>query len=178
MVAVGVGAYPFDWLVRVVCDDFVEFLAKLTLEILKEYGEKYENYFPNAYVRFKQMDYQAVKNPIEVRFRGDNLQQMETLADTLKAYMNTLPEVTWVHSDYDESTPNVKIRLKPDEASQLGITQSMLSIFLSGALGGQTLTSVWEGDYKIPVVLYSQVSDTSKIRTLENMLVPTAMPSV
>lgn len=151
---------------------------KATLEILKEYGEKYENYFPNAYVRFKQMDYQAVKNPIEVRFRGDNLQQMEALADTLKAYMNTLPEVTWVHSDYDESTPNVKIRLKPDEASQLGITQSMLSIFLSGALGGQTLTSVWEGDYKIPVVLYSQVSDTSKIRTLENMLVPTAMPSV
>ncbi len=151
---------------------------KATLEILKEYGEKYENYFPNAYVRFKQMDYQAVKNPIEVRFSGDNLQQMEALADTLKAYMNTLPEVTWVHSDYDESTPNVKIRLKPDEASQLGITQSMLSIFLSGALGGQTLTSVWEGDYKIPVVLYSQVSDTSKIRTLENMLVPTAMPSV
>ena len=151
---------------------------KATLEILKEYGEKYENYFPNAYVRFKQMDYQAVKNPIEVRFRGDNLQQMEALADTLKAYMNTLPEVTWVHSDYDESTPNVKISLKPDEASQLGITQSMLSIFLSGALGGQTLTSVWEGDYKIPVVLYSQVSDTSKIRTLENMLVPTAMPSV
>ncbi|MBQ4009884.1 MAG: efflux RND transporter permease subunit, partial [Bacteroidales bacterium] len=35
---------------------------KATLEILKEYGEKYENYFPNAYVRFKQMDYQAVKN--------------------------------------------------------------------------------------------------------------------
>ena len=151
---------------------------KATLEILKEYGEKYENYFPNAYVRFKQMDYQAVKNPIEVRISGDNLQEMEAVSDTLKAYMNTLPEVTWVHSDYDESTPNVKIRLKPDEASQLGITQSMLSIFLSGALGGQTLTSVWEGDYKIPVVLYSQVSDTSKIRTLENMLVPTAMPSV
>ena len=151
---------------------------KATLAIIKEYSEKYENHFPNAYVRFKQMDYQAVKNPIEVRISGDNLQEMEAVADTLKAYMNTLPEVTWVHSDYDESTPNVKIRLKPDEASQLGITQSMLSIFLSGALGGQTLTSVWEGDYKIPVVLYSQVSDTSKIRTLENMLVPTAMPSV
>ena len=151
---------------------------KATLAIIKEYSEKYENHFPNAYIRFKQMDYQAVKNPIEVRISGDNLQEMEALADTLKAYMNTLPEVTWVHSDYDESTPNVKIRLKPDEASQLGITQSMLSIFLSGALGGQTLTSVWEGDYKIPVVLYSQVSDTSKIRTLENMLVPTAMPSV
>jgi len=151
---------------------------KATLEILKEYGEKYENYFPNAYVRFKQMDYQPIKNPIEVRFCGDNLQQMEALSDSLKAYMNTLPELTWIHSDYDESTPNVKIRLKPDEASQLGITQSMLSIYLSGALGGQTLTTVWEGDYKVPVILYSQISDTSKIKTLENTLVPTAMPSV
>ena len=151
---------------------------KATLEILREYGEKYENYFPNAYVRFKQMDYQPIKNPIEVRFCGDNLQQMEALSDSLKAYMNTLPELTWIHSDYDESTPNVKIRLKPDEASQLGITQSMLSIYLSGALGGQTLTTVWEGDYKVPVILYSQISDTSKIKTLENQLVPTAMPSV
>ena len=151
---------------------------KATLEILKEYGEKYENHFPNAYVRFKQMDYQAVKNPVEVRFSGNDLQQMEMFADSLKAYMNSLPELTWVHSDYDESTPNVKIRLKPDEASQMGITQSMLSIYLSGALGGQTLTSVWEGDYKVPVVLYSQISDTSKIKTLENQLVPTALPGV
>lgn len=151
---------------------------KATLSVLKEYGQKYENYFPNAYIRFKQMDYQAVKNPIEVRFSGNDLQQMEILADSLKAYMNTMPELTWIHSDYDESAPNMKIRLKPDEASQLGITQSMLSVYLSGALGGQPLTSVWEGDYKIPVVLYSQISDTSKIKALENQLVPTAVPGV
>ncbi len=149
-----------------------------TLELLKEYSSKYENYFPNAYVRFKQMDYQAVKNPIEVRFTGDDLTTMEIFADSLKKFMNEQPELTWVHSNYDESTPNVKIRLKPDESSMLGVTQSMLSVYLSGTIGGQPLTSIWENDYKVPVVLYSQVSDSNKVKSLENQLVPTAIPGL
>ena len=48
--------------------------TKATAELLKEYAPRYENYFPNAYVRFKQLDYQAAKNPLEVRFKGENLE--------------------------------------------------------------------------------------------------------
>lgn len=151
---------------------------KETLELLQEYGPKYQNLFPNAFVRFKQMDYQVVKNPVEVRFTGDDLAQMEIFADSLKKFMNGEPEMVWVHSNYDESVPNVRITLKPDEASQLGITQSMLSIYLSGALGGQPLTSIWEDDYNVPVVLYSQVTDSNKVKSLEDQLVPTAIPGV
>ncbi|MCF0205923.1 MAG: efflux RND transporter permease subunit, partial [Bacteroidales bacterium] len=151
---------------------------KATIDLLKEYGPKYRNHFPNAYVRFKQMDYQVVKNPVEVRFTGDDLAVMEVYADSLKRFLNSQPELTWVHSNYDESTPNIKINLKPDESSQLGITQTMLSLYLSGALGGQPLTSIWENDYKIPVVLYSQMPDTCHASSLNDQLVPTALPGV
>lgn len=151
---------------------------KETLELLQEYGPKYQNLFPNAFVRFKQMDYQVVKNPVEVRFIGDDLDQMEIFADSLKKFMNGEPEMIWVHSNYDESAPNVNITLIPDEASQLGISQSMLSIYLSGAFGGQPLTSIWEDDYKVPVTLYTQISDSNKVKSIEDMLVPSAMPGV
>lgn len=149
-----------------------------TLAILKHYTPLYENHFPNAYVRFKQMDYQAVKNPVEVRFFGNELDEIEPFAEKMKQFLNKMPEVAWVHSNYDETTQNICIKLKPDEATRLGVTQTMLSLYLSGALNGQTMTSVWDEDYRIPVVLYTQFTDSLQFSSLENLPVPTAIPGV
>ena len=148
-----------------------------TLKIIREYGPEYENHFPNAYIRFKQIDYQAVKNPVEVRLSGNDFCDMKPVADSLKNFLNTLPELTWVHSDMDETSQNIKVTLKSDEASRLGVTQSMLSLYLSSALGGQNLTNVWEGDYKVPVMLYTQnMGDSASYEGLEDFLVPTSIP--
>ena len=86
--------------------------------------------------------------------------------------MNSLKELTWVHSDMDESSQNIKVTLKSDEASRLGVTQSMLSLYLSSALGGQNLTNVWEGDYKVPVMLYTQnFNDSTSYEDLEDCVI-------
>lgn len=148
-----------------------------TKQLLQHYVQ-YDNYFPNAYVRFKQMDYQAVANPIEIRLSGNNLNEMELIVDSLKDFLDTLPDLTWVHSDYDETSQNIKVTLKSDEATRLGITQSLLSLYLSNALGGQTLTSVWEDDYRVPVVLYTQVADSIDCKDLENYVIPTSIPGM
>ena len=148
-----------------------------TLKLIREYGPKYEYHFPNAYVRFKQIDYQAVSNPVEVRFSGNDFGDMKTAADSLKNFLNTMPELTWVHSDMDETSQNIRISLKSDEATRLGVTQSMLSLYLSSALGGQNLTNVWEGDYKVPVMLYTQKDgDTLSYQEMEDFLIPTSIP--
>ncbi|MBQ6071727.1 MAG: efflux RND transporter permease subunit [Bacteroidales bacterium] len=150
---------------------------KNTLKIIQEYSGRFEHHFPNAYVRFKQIDYQAVKNPVEVRVSGNDFDAMKMLSDSLKDFMNTLPELTWVHSDMDETSQQVKVTLKGDEATRLGVSQSMLSIYLSSALEGQALTSVWEDGYKVPVKLYTQqAAGTSGYLGLEDMLVPTSIP--
>ncbi len=152
---------------------------KNTLKIIREYGPKYEYHFPNAYIRFKQIDYQAVNNPVEVRFSGNDFGEMKTAADSLKNFLNTLPELTWVHSDMDETSQSIRINLKGDEATRLGVTQSMLSLYLSSALGGQNLTNVWEDDYKVPVMLYTQQErDTLNYQAMEGFLIPTSLPGV
>lgn len=165
-------------------DNYAQFIVntvseKATLKMLKEYGPKYENYFPEAYLRFKQIDYQAVNNPIEVRFSGDDFAALKSCADTLKDYMNTLPAVTWVHSDADETCHNIKVELKNDEATRLGVTQGSLSIYLSSVLGGQQMTAIWEDDYKIPVTVYSlEAKDSSQYERLKNLQIPTSIPGV
>ena len=152
--------------------------TKATAQVLQEYAPKYENHFTNAYVRFKQMDYQAVRNPIEIRIEGEDLNQIEHVADSIKLLLHDIDELTWIHSDYDETAQTIGIRLKQDEASRLGVTEAMLSVYLSALTSGQTLTTVWEDDYHIPVVLTSAGNDTLSQEQVRNLMVPTAFPSV
>lgn len=152
---------------------------KDTRDLLKEYGPKYEYYFTNAYVRFKQIDYQAVNNPVEVRFSGDDLDVLKSYADTLKTFMNSMTEMTWVHSDADATSQNVCVKLKTDEATRLGVTQGLLSIYLSSVLSGQNLTTIWEDDYKVPVMLYTMdQKDNISCEDLEDIQIPTSIPGV
>ena len=151
---------------------------KATGQILNEYTDKYENYFPNAYARFKQLDYQAVKNPLEVRVQGEEWETMAPIADSIMRFMLAQPELQWVHSDYENLTPSTRIVLKADEATRLGITQTMLSLYLRQATQGATVTTLYEGSYAVPVVLYTAGTETMDAAQLGDLQVPTAIPGV
>ena len=151
---------------------------KATVEVISEYQPKTENMFPNAFCRYKQLDYQAVSNPIEVFVQGSDIGQLEVVADSLKAFMATLPELTWIHSNYDETVQTIRLRLIDDEASRLGVTQASLSLYLNGALNGRGMTSIWEEGYKTPVVLYSKGTDTLDYSDIGNLMIPTMLPDV
>ena len=151
--------------------------SKSTAEIIREYAPKYEYAFTNAYIRFKQLDYQAVVNPIEVRLWSDDLNVLQHDADNLVAKLTEIDELTWVHSNYAKTAPAVEIRLKAEEASRLGVAQTPLSLYLSQLTSGTTLTTIWEQDYPLPVVLYS-VDSCVNIADVENIMIPTSYPSV
>ena len=152
--------------------------SKATSQVLKEYNGKYENYFPNAYARFKQLDYQAVKNPLEVRVQGDNWMLMQPYADSILHFMVQQPELQWVHCDYNNEAPATRIVLKADEATRLGITETMLSVYLRQATQGATITTLYEGSYAVPVVLYTAGINTLNADELGAIQVPTALPGV
>lgn len=152
--------------------------SKATSQVLKEYNGRYENYFPNAYARFKQLDYQAVKNPLEVRVKGENWEAMKPIADSIQQFMVSQPELQWVHCDYNNMTVSTRIVLKADEATRLGITETMLSLYLMQATQGATITTLYEGSYAVPVVLYTAGINTLNADELGAIQVPTALPGV
>lgn len=152
--------------------------SKATSQILREYPGRYENYFPNAYARFKQLDYQAVKNPLEVRVQGENWNVMKPFADSLLHFMLAQPELQWVHCDYDNMATATRIVLKADEATRLGITETMLSLYLMQATQGATITTLYEDAYAVPVVLYTAGINTLNAEELGAIQVPTALPGV
>ena len=141
---------------------------RATAELLRELGPRYEHWFPNAYVRFKQLDYQVVKNPLEVRLAyapfveaGEHEAMMQLYIDSIRAYMASRPELVWVHSDYDDIASQSRIVLKADEASRLGVTQASLSLYLASVTRGVTITNIYEhgSTSPTPVVLRSTLND-------------------
>ena len=152
--------------------------SKATAQVLKEYGTRYENYFPNAYARFKQLDYQSCKNPLEVRVKGEDWNVMAPIADSIYRFMVTQPELLWVHCDYNNIAPSTRLVLKADEATRLGITQTMLSLYLREATQGATLTTLYEGSYAVPVVIYTAGANALSADELGAIQVPTAIPGV
>ena len=149
-----------------------------TVELVEQYQPLYEDAFPNAFCRFKRLDYQSVANPIEINVQGSDLGQLEVIADSLKAFMAGLPDLSWVHSDYDETVQTIRLRLKDDEASRLGITQASLSLYLNGVLRGRKMTAIWNDGYKTPVVLYTEGADSLDYSDIGNMMIPTLIPKV
>lgn len=149
-------------------------------EVLKEYESKYENYFPSAQIRFKQIDYQGVVAPVAVVFKGKSVEEMMPYADSLRKYMTGMTDlIKWVHSDCDNHVSSVSVVLDPDEAARIGVNKSVLSLTLSGILNGQTVATLWEDGRKIPVTLYGEsVEGDSDYNILLNQMIPTVIPEV
>ena len=147
-----------------------------TKELVAEYAQRYEHLFPEAQIRFKQMDYEPVQSQIEFHIKGDNYSDLEAIRDSLIRIMRCNPNLFYVHSDYGETEEMVDVVLKTDEANRLGITQSGLSVFLSGALSGTTLSTMWEGNYSIPIAIYSELGSHVDYSSLGDLLVPCVQP--
>lgn len=160
--------------------EFAQFIVnttdnKATEAVLDEYAPRWQNAFPEAVVRFKQLGYSEAVYPIEVCLSGENMTALKTAADTLTTRMRSMLQLVQVRTDLGEPLAATKVTLDEDAASRLGISnvglESTLALRYSG---GTKLGSVWEGDYDIPVVLKSTTSDTSSTGSLRDEQVPVA----
>lgn len=151
---------------------------KATKELMKEYSQKYENHFPIAQIRFKQMDYQVVNAPVEYHIMGDNYDRLEPIKDSLIAYMKQNPDLFFVHSDYDGTEEIIEVDLNIDEANRLGVTQALLSVYLSSALSGNKIVFMWENGYNLPTTIYTEGVHDIDYEKIGEMLVPTSLPGV
>ena len=118
--------------------------VEATRSVLDDYTDRYADYFPDAYVKFKQLDYQNVSSPLEVRFMGDDIARLKQAGDSLMAVLREMDGLVWVHTNYEEALPDVRVRLDPVEASRLGITKAMASAAFD-KVGDQYLPTIVPG---------------------------------
>lgn len=136
--------------------------ADATVDILNENANKMAHYYPNAFVKFKQLDYQAnVNSDSEIRLSGNNIADLKQEAEKMAEEIKKMDSPIRVYNNYEEILPDVKVELDPIESNRLGITEGLLGVNLAARYGGMPVTSIWEDDYNVPVVLKSSVSGDS-----------------
>jgi multidrug efflux pump subunit AcrB len=126
---------------------------RATEELLDEYADRYAFHFPEAYVRFKQLDFQAVDAPVEVRLIGDDMAELKKQGEKLVSYFNSLDKTMWVRTSFDGVQPCARIELDPVEAGRLGINKAFAAMGIAAGVTGSNIATLWEGDYAMPVRL-------------------------
>lgn len=159
-------------------NNFAQFIvntkgSKETRDILDEYTERYSNYFPEAYIKFKQMDFSEARYPIEVRVSGENVAKLKAAADSILKYMALNNKIFLARTNFEEPTPGIEVSLKQEEVNRLGIDRSMVA--MSTALNtGQDIpiTKIWEKDYPIQLILKSNCNDSAQFSNISNIYIP------
>ena len=150
--------------------NFAQFIVntesqQATLDLLAKYQTAWSEAFPQAYVKFKRLDFLEVKE-LEYRFYGENLDSLHIVAERLMEKMRQMPEVEWVHTDFQQPFPLINVELDPVATAQLGITRTTAALSLSATTNDLRVGQIWEGNYEMPIVVkddadmtFSDVSD-------------------
>ena len=162
--------------------NFAQFIVntesnRATTELLDKYTAMYANYFPEANVRFKQLDFSEAAYPIEVRLTGDNMTNLIAARDSVVRKMSADSRLSLVHTNYLDPTPVVNINMNSDEANRLGITKSLAAINLAMRFGdGVPMATLWEGDYPLSVMLKDDNCDSLGFKDLGNTYIKSIIP--
>ena len=143
-----------------------------TFGMLNDYTPEWSNHWPNAYVRFKQMDFLYVPTH-EYRFYGENLDSLNRAAEMLMAEMRRIPGIEWVRTDYDQPHPIMEVNLDPVASAQLGINRTTAQLQLMLQTGEMQVGSIWEGDYEVPIVVKDESTQHMQLGDLGNTYLTT-----
>ena len=150
--------------------NFAQFIVnteshQATLDLLAKYQSEWSEAFPQAYVKFKRLDFLEVKE-LEYRFYGEDFDSLHIVAERLMEKMRQMPEVEWVHTDFQQPFPLINVELDPVATAQLGISRTTAALALSATTNDLRVGQIWEGNYEMPIVVkddadmtFSDVSD-------------------
>lgn len=162
--------------------NFAQFIVntennEATIQLLDYYTPRYTDYYPEARVKFKQLEYGDAAYPIEVRLSGEDLDKLRLAGDSIVARLRRMDNLALVRTNFSEELPSISINMDDDEATRLGISKAMTSIGLAGQFSsGLPITQLWEGNYPLSVVLKNEKSGNQNVDDIQNIYVPSIIP--
>ena len=150
-----------------------------TQSFLDDYAAHYANYFPEAQILFKQIEYTDAPYPVEVRLQGDNLDSLHVATDSVANWLRRNPNIMTVNTSWGTQNNRLDITMYPEQANRLGISKSLLAAnFAMRYAGGIPVSQIWEGNYEIPVVLKDADEGKSTIEEFKNIRVSGLVPII
>lgn len=148
-------------------------------EVLDEYTERMANYFTDAQVLFKQIEYTDATYPVMVRLKGESLDSLRIAADSVLTRLHRNPQLVTVNSSWGTTQSRLNIALHPEEANRIGMTKSLLALNLAlRYAGGIPAASIWEGSTEVPIVLRDTEDGKQTVDAFKDIRVSGLIPTL
>ncbi len=111
--------------------------------------------------------------PVQYRVSGEDIPTLRRIAGEIGDSMRKHPELSNVHTDWNELSKVVSIEVDQDKARLLGVSSQDLAAFVNTALSGYTATTYREGDKSIDVVLRDDRGTRQQLSALGDLAIQT-----
>lgn len=136
---------------------------------------------PEALAIVRELEQGTVmKAPVEVRLvstqdGGDDLRRLQELGEKVEAILRRTPGAEYVFDDFHEEAPELALRVNEEVANRLGFSNSLLAMEMAGGFSGLPVTTFWEGDRDIPVVLRLEEQYRARFEDVEDAYVVSSL---
>ncbi|MCX6249271.1 MAG: efflux RND transporter permease subunit [Bacteroidetes bacterium] len=144
---------------------------KATRAILNDDMPKYSDNFINAYVKWKILALYPSKAPIEIRICSDSVKDICLVQEKVNKILSNTPGLAWVRNDWDQGQQYISVNLDRDKANRMGYFKSLVATSVMIGLDGIPLTTIWEDDYPVDVVLTQEQSSANLLKTVEDQYI-------
>lgn len=158
----------------------VDFKDYETMISLKDKIQTYliQNY-PEAKARVRL--YNLIVNShysVEALFKGNDVAVLKELADEAKAIMRQSPYAMNVTDDWEPQGKLLAVDYQQSEGRRLGIDRTEVATSLLMATDGAPVSTYYEGNKQLPIIVKSVEADGSRIRDLKDIPVWSIMPNL
>ncbi len=113
-----------------------------------------------------------VKEPIQIRLSGDDLDKLRQLADLTAAELRAAGGYH-VFDDLGLRMPNIEIAIDQDRANSLGLNNQQIGGVAQSSFTGLKLSELREGDRLIPILARGRIEERSEAEKIRGLYAPT-----
>lgn len=127
---------------------------------------------PGAYVDVRQLETgKPVGIPVSVRISGERAETLRALAEQAKSILRKVPTADRVRDDWGAESFSVRLGVDADRAALAGVSNLEVALSSATAINGFQVTTLREGDRRIPVVARLRSEDRARLSDIQDLYV-------
>ena len=113
----------------------------------------------------------GAQKPVTLSIRGDDLSQLQKIADKVEAIVKTTPGSVDVENSLELSKPEIRINIDREKASDLAVNPFLIATTIRSMVDGAVATQFKEGDEQIDVRVRLKKEERENINDLSLLTV-------
>ncbi|MGO9895813.1 MAG: efflux RND transporter permease subunit [Bryobacteraceae bacterium] len=131
---------------------------------------------PEALIIVKELQQgMTMEAPVEVRVSGLDIAELQRIGTRVEEILHRVPYAQSIYNDYFGDSYLVDVDIDTEISNRLGLTNASVSSLLAGAFSGDPVSTFWEGDRAITILLRLEAGRRDSFEDVRNAYVPSAI---